>query len=855
MLVRVGRLMLLLALVVSCPLAAQAQDMHPLTVDDLLALEQLDPVVEVSPDGEWLAVGITRPMAPGEIFQDFLYGRDRADIWLISRRTGERRRITDGAADGSGYWNPSWSPDGKRLALLSTQGGDDVRPYVWEMATGTLRRLTERVADLDALGDGDWSLPYPFVWRDSTTVLCPVGPEGAPTGLNASYQMVKTRSRAIAQREWLRSLQGLEPTASILESGREIPEAERPQGALLAIDTRTGVVRAVVQGNVRRVLLSPTNRHLAVILESGTIPPQPLRSLPLERPDRGNEGYFGVMRTRLAILSLDDLADVIHLGEVLDPKVVQAEWATPYRWSPNGSTFAVIAKRTKDDETATVLSLVSVTTRTAAAAAPELDVAAAAWSAGGELLALGRPRPQTERPNTTRYDWWTIDPTHKRPPLKLTADLDVAPPYLLRIPDRHSVVGIASGKLWLLDTRTGQARDQTRGAPPIASVVRPTRVERRGGEGLLVMTESGDLYRVVATGGDVHVEPFPRPSVDARLATFLPERQLTVFTAAQRDGSFLWTGDGVSKRFELRLSLNQALGQIQDAKRMLITYRGVDGDTLTGLVILPIGYRQGQRYPLVTWVYAEDVVTDTLNTECYFEKQCPLPYNLHLLAAHGYAVLIPSMPLEPRGQASDPAMDLPKGVIAAVDKVIDLGIADPGRLGVMGLSYGGYSVFAIATYTHRFNAGVAIAGITDLVSDYGTTSLPGRYGGYAHEDMGPARMAETGQMRMGGPPWRDLWRYLRNSPIGYVERVQTPLMIIHGDLDPVPLQQSEEFFTALYRLGKEAKFIRYWGEPHGVTSPANIRHMWEQIFLWFDVHLKAQSSGEHSAALPPLESH
>ncbi|HET8670967.1 MAG TPA: prolyl oligopeptidase family serine peptidase, partial [Candidatus Saccharimonadales bacterium] len=93
---------------------------------------------------------------------------------------------------------------------------------------------------------------------------------------------------------------------------------------------------------------------------------------------------------------------------------------------------------------------------------------------------------------------------------------------------------------------------------------------------------------------------------------------------------------------------------------------------------------------------------------------------------------------------------------------------------------------------------------------------------------------------MGSAPWEDVGRYLRNSPLFYVERVQTPLLIIQGDLDYVAMQQGEQFFTALYRQGKRARFARYWGEDHVFQSPANVRDMWQQIYAWLDEHLSQQ---------------
>jgi dipeptidyl aminopeptidase/acylaminoacyl peptidase len=93
-------------------------------------------------------------------------------------------------------------------------------------------------------------------------------------------------------------------------------------------------------------------------------------------------------------------------------------------------------------------------------------------------------------------------------------------------------------------------------------------------------------------------------------------------------------------------------------------------------------------------------------------------------------------------------------------------------------------------------------------------------------------LLEVGQGLMARPPWEDAARYVRNSPLFYADRVQTPLMIIQGDMDYVSLQQGEEFFTALYRQGKRAAFVRYWGEGHVLESPANIRDMWQRILAW-----------------------
>ena len=143
------------------------------------------------------------------------------------------------------------------------------------------------------------------------------------------------------------------------------------------------------------------------------------------------------------------------------------------------------------------------------------------------------------------------------------------------------------------------------------------------------------------------------------------------------------------------------------------------------------------------------------------------------------------------------------------------------------------------TYTTRFKAAVALSGHPDLISLHGQFYPGERMSDRAQEGLATVRFTEYGPMGLGGPPSEDLWRYLRNTPLFYFDRVTTPLMIVHGDMDGAPIQQGEEAFTALSRLGRRAKFVRYWGEGHVISSPANVRHLWGQIFDWLDSHLGA----------------
>ncbi len=220
-------------------------------------------------------------------------------------------------------------------------------------------------------------------------------------------------------------------------------------------------------------------------------------------------------------------------------------------------------------------------------------------------------------------------------------------------------------------------------------------------------------------------------------------------------------------------------------------------------------------------------------------------FNLNLYAAKGYVVLVPSIPLDGPNGRSDVLQRIPDGVLPAVDRLVALGIVDPNRLGVLGQSFGGYSVYSLVGQTDRFKAGVAIAGDTDLAATFEEFDPTSRgYPGIEHEKSDNWLIAD--QFGLPSPPWRDEERYSRNSPISFVDRVNTPLLMIHGDLDirSAP-SQAERFFYALYAQGKTAELVRYGGESHSLAqSPANVRDAFERIIGWFARYIPKSRSPE-----------
>ena len=311
-------------------------------------------------------------------------------------------------------------------------------------------------------------------------------------------------------------------------------------------------------------------------------------------------------------------------------------------------------------------------------------------------------------------------------------------------------------------------------------------------------------------------------------------RELLLYSLSEKEIDNLWIAD-FSFTNPMRLTdLNPSMKEIPRGKKMLISYRNMNGQELKGALLLPPDYKEGQKYPLVAYVYAGSMVTT-------LERAFPMSFSAvssipQLLSKCDYVVLQPSIPLSPEGQKGSPLQDIPKSVVPAVNAVIDLGIADPERVGVVGQSHGGYTVNVLITQTPIFKAAVALAGLSDLISNYGVFDARWRYslGGSAHFSS----WSEGGQGRMGVPPWEDRMQWIENSPIFYLNKVKTPLLLLHGDLDFVSIQQAEEMFSGLKRLEKEAELVRYFGEGHVLSKPANIRDSWHRIVSWFDTYLK-----------------
>ncbi len=354
------------------------------------------------------------------------------------------------------------------------------------------------------------------------------------------------------------------------------------------------------------------------------------------------------------------------------------------------------------------------------------------------------------------------------------------------------------------------------------------------GKSLAVLTEDSEakqsgVYKLDLEGaGTIKLLEDGRCVVCGQLRSVVVSsdgRKIAYFASDAEHDNDLWLTDANFKEFRRLTHINPQFDNYQMGVARLVAWRGLDGESLKGALLLPAGYIEGRRYPLIVSVYGGALGSNLLG---YFGLGVGV-FNWQLLATRGYAVLLPDAPQH----LGTPMLDLAKTVLPGVSRVVEMGIADPERLGIIGHSYGGYSALALIAQTKEFKAAVMSAGAGDLTAEYGEMAEDGSAFGIAH--------LEQGQGLMGGTPWQSRERYIENSPIFYLDRVETPLLIVHGGADhAVDPFLAAEVFVGLRRLGKEVVFAKYEGEDHAefTWGYANQLDFCNRMIAWFDDHLK-----------------
>ena len=457
------------------------------------------------------------------------------------------------------------------------------------------------------------------------------------------------------------------------------------------------------------------------------------------------------------------------------------------------------------------------------------------WSPDGSLIAFCRMRPG--RSDFYRSDLWLMaaDGDEER---QLTSAVGraMSPAWS---PDGHHIVcygtagqawswGDPDTLVWLVPLDGGEPSCLTREfdrqvQPARWPLVSPPPQWSADGTALsFPMADAGNVHiaEVEITGGSLRrllagerqVTSFSRHPASGRLA----------FSAATLDHpGEIYLRDGGEERCltEINTSLlaDRALPHIE--RRSFASPHG-DG-TIEGWLMRPAA---GAPAPLLLDIHGgpHSYVGNAFSTSYFYR---------YLLAAKGWAVLM----LNPTGSGSY-GRDFARGIrgrwgerdmpeqMAAVDELVVEGIADGERLAVAGASYGGYMASWIIGHTDRFKAAAIDAPVVNLESFYGTSDIGLWFGDWQMEGNLASRRE----------------RYRRLSPVGYLDRVTTPTLVLHGeDDDRCPIGQGEELFAGLVAAGVPTEFVRYPGASHGFMVSGRPSHRLDfnrRVAAWIERH-------------------
>ncbi|MXY20773.1 MAG: S9 family peptidase [Dehalococcoidia bacterium] len=456
-------------------------------------------------------------------------------------------------------------------------------------------------------------------------------------------------------------------------------------------------------------------------------------------------------------------------------------------WSPDGSTIAFVSDRRPDRETATH-SDVYVTP--ASGGGMELrsqglsSVAALCWSPSGDSMAV--VGSDDDIVGAGWQSWlFVIEPG--RAPRKLTDDsISPAGGYAPLVP--------APDMRWSYDGRISFIADAR-------------------GESAIYQADAGtgDLRKVTG-GGLMSQVSFDADMKTAVALTTPPDSAGDLHAADMTSGAVTQLTDFNRKYFEQR----------PPAKLEKVTHSR-NGFEIESRVLLPPDFDPGASYPLVLDIHGgpHGVFSDSFNPQ------------QQVLATAGYIVLA----VNPRGSSTygtdfmTAVLDDWGGedyldIMSAVDFICERDYVDESRLGITGYSYGGFMSSWIIGHDTRFKAAVVGAPCINLSSMYGTSDIGVRFG----------------EVQWGGKRWNALDAFLEHSPLTYAPNVETPALLMHGEDDHrCPIEQSEQYFVTLKRLGKEVELVRFPGSSHGFVRTGHPRLREEylsRLLGWMDKHVR-----------------
>lgn len=788
---------------------------RPFTIDDLLGMEAIG-AVRISPDARWIVVEREAAYDTASRYDIDYYSRVAITDLEIHDASGALSRVI-GRDDPFGYQAGPFSPDGKRMVVYRLS--DDRR---WRIGVVTL--ATGAALWLDVTPENS-QVGRSVAWRTDDELVFVARADGdLPIVLRIGSQ-----TQARTSRLWDEAIEGRSPTATLVVSGAG--RDQRPQAApkrLMSLTLSSGALKTWASGEIIDFELSPDGRKCALLVNGEDIQSPPPGPAKIGTPNR---------RRRLQIV---DLAT----GALQDPLPERDLLSHLLAWSPDSRRLLVFDRPLGG--TWPEGSLTQIDRDSGRAHPLPMTDAAPVILETGERIPIvragwvGRTPMVWGEAAEGEPGWRALLPDGSTRDLGVPAD----PAGRWANTARGTFYNGASG-LWSVSPAGSQAVGSGR------FQYRQTEHDMGGRSASNPDAVEVGASAVIGADGCLRTEPLTAPTFcppplggSEKIVAASPRADFVVTRQLGADGVLrlrLHSADGASQDMA---TANAALAEVQWGPVVEVDHQGFDGRPLKSWILTPAGSRPASGWPTIVVAYPGKTFPDP---PARLASGSDLTqFNPAVMASSGYAVMMVSLPGH---DAPGPGLG---NVGDEIWKIVEAGtgdgLIDPARVALFGHSYGGHTALLVATQTDRFRTIIASAGF----ADYGAANRATRHFAVVPEDgyiLGGAGWLEAGQARMGGPSWADPEAYVANSPVYRADRIRTPVLIVHGDLDPV---SAETMFANLYQLGREAGLLTFWGEGHVLMSPANIRELHERLLAWLDRYMAASGEPSLPVADPDL---
>jgi dipeptidyl aminopeptidase/acylaminoacyl peptidase len=831
----------------SADAAAHAEKL--LTVDDLLRLSEVGRAA-VQPGGNTF---VWEQSPPYDTLTDYGVGTTGTwqgcdyEILTTGPDSGAPRPLFH-APPGTTFQLGDFSRDGRFLALSALRSGK-VRLAIYDFRRHRLTEYPVAPTFSPTQPDPDW------VWLDDRHLAVAAYPAGAAGPWPLAFR------RAIGAhlvQSWVRSWAGKEASVDRYESSAGDEERPLP-GRLLVVDVVSGQIRQLALGRYAALRPSADGRWLAAVRES---------MLPQAAPERPHLDWT-YARSTLTLFSLSGNGEPKTVAPGLEVL------SNSLQWSPSGGKLGFFAWpvgtelgsgdfQTLDPQTGEVkliphpgLALASQRAR-AGPQWPERLV----W-VGDSIAVFARATPG-EAGSFTHEDIETggiVDPrvavaatpAHwflltNAVPRDLTPGMQNVSPIPV-IATESQLVIVGDGAAWQMNA-SGSPVPLFRGAPRLLDVLAYRNFFRQpranDGQRFFSVADAPNMLARIDLERGTPVLRQWRTVPDSSVLALSEFGTIFSEIGAGKGARLALIGPGRASR--MLGEINPVLDGIAETRWIDFPYKDRQDSMrpeLSGCLLLPPNYETGHRYPLIVEIYPDRPggCGAPERRYRYAMGAGPESYSEHLLAAKGFVVLRPDTGGGISRSADGPQAALSAVVDQGVDAAIAAGYADPGRVGLMGFSQGGFASLWVATQSPRYKAVVSLNGWADLMLDFFEMNwwqelVPDE--SPALGDFERYLTAAGSSFSMGGTPWQMPERYIANSPLWRSDQVSAPVLLIHSDFDEFDDAGYKAFFTSLYFQKKPARLLIYRGEGHSPSSPANIKDMWKNIFEWFDRYMRVE---------------